>query len=301
MLDEYDIVRDADFAHKKIVPFADAILTYYDLHWPHTADGKLKFTPTQSLETYQLNAVNPTPDVAGLKHVLTRLLQLSPEYSAPEQRDRWSRMLKQLPPIPVGKTAHGKVPPFGKGDSDGTPTILPAEEYGKTSNSENPELYTVFPYRLYGIGKPDLALARDTFAARQFPRDVCWGQDGPQAAVLGLTPTAQKAVIHEFESYGAQRFQWFWKANSDWIPDLDDAGTGMMTLEMMLMQTDGKRIDLLPAWPKDWTADFKLHAPYQTTIEAHVANGKITGLRVTPASRAKDIVIAGEGSRVDSH
>jgi alpha-L-fucosidase 2 len=69
---------------------------------------------------------------------------------------------------------------------------------------------------------------------------------------------------------------------------------------MMLMQTDGKRIDLLPAWPKDWTADFKLHAPYQTTIEAHVANGKITHLLVTPSSRAKDVVIVGERSRIDS-
>jgi hypothetical protein len=74
----------------------------------------------------------------------------------------------------------------------------------------------------------------------------------------------------------------------------------MMTLEMMLMQTDGKRIDLLPAWPKDWSADFKLHAPYQTTIEGHVANGKIVRLRVTPNARARDVLIVGKGSRVDS-
>jgi alpha-L-fucosidase 2 len=300
MLDEYDVSRDAEFARTKIVPFSDAIVTYYDLHWPHASDGKLRLAPVQSLETYQLDAVNPTPDVAGLKHVLTRRLKLSPEYTAPAQRERWSRMLEELPPITIGRTAQGKLPPFGKGDPDGTSTILPAEEYGKTGNSENPELYTVFPYRLYGVNKPDLALARNTFAARRFPRDVCWGQDGPQAAVLGLAPTAQKAVVQEFEDYGSQRFQWFWKAGSDWIPDLDDGGTGMMTLEMMLMQTDGKRIDLLPAWPKDWTADFKLHAPYQTTVEGHVADGKITHLRVTPDSRAKDVHVNGKISRVDT-
>ena len=74
----------------------------------------------------------------------------------------------------------------------------------------------------------------------------------------------------------------------------------MMTLEMMLMQTDGKRIDLLPAWPKDWAADFKLHAPYQTTVEGHVANGKIEHLLVTPSSRAKDVRVIGGASRVDS-
>ena len=65
----------------------------------------------------------------------------------------------------------------------------------------------------------------------------------------------------------------------------------MITLQMMLMQCDGKRILLLPAWPAEWTADFKLHAPYQTTVEGHVENGKITNLQVTPKSRAKDIIV----------
>jgi len=235
--------------------------------------------------------VNPTPDIAGLKSVLTRLLALSPALTSPERRSNWKKTLDDLPPLPNGKTANGKSPAFGKGDPDGTPVILPAEKYGKTSNVENPELYVAFPYQLYGVGKPDLGLARDTFAARLFPQDICWGQDGPQAAVLGLTAVAQRAAIDEFTDYGSQRFGWFWKAGHDWIPDLDNGGTGMMTLQLMLMQFDGKRIQLLPAWPKDWTADFKLHAPYQTTVEGHIENGKITNLNVTPKSRTKDVVI----------
>ena len=65
----------------------------------------------------------------------------------------------------------------------------------------------------------------------------------------------------------------------------------MITLQLMLMQCDGQRILLLPAWPAEWTADFKLHAPDQTTVEGHVENGKITNLQVTPKSRAKDIIV----------
>jgi hypothetical protein len=65
----------------------------------------------------------------------------------------------------------------------------------------------------------------------------------------------------------------------------------MITLQMMLMQTDGRRIQLLPAWPHEWTADFKLHAPYKTVVEGHVENGKVSRLHVTPASRAADVVI----------
>ena len=297
MLDEYDITQDTKFARKNIVPFADAIVTYYNVHWPRGEDGKIKIAPAQSLETYQRIAVNPTPDIAGLQYVLPRLLKLPAEWTSPEQRNAWKKVLADLPAIPIGKTANGKLPPFGKGDPAGTPTILPAESYGKTSNAENPELYVVFPYRIYGLGKPDLSLARNTFAARRFPWDVCWGQDGPQSALLGLTEVAKKAAIDEFTDYGDERFRWFWKAGGDWIPDLDDGGTGMMTLELMLMQHDGKSIELLPAWPSDWSADFKLHAPYRTTVEGHVENGKIARLKVTPQSRAKDVVIVAKGGQ----
>jgi len=297
MLDEYDVTQDKEFARKDIVPFADAIVTYYDLHWPRGEDGKIKMTPVQSLETYQRIAVNPTPDIAGLKSVLPRLLAFPSEWTSAEQRNTWKRLLADLPAIPIGRTAKGKLPPFGVGDPVGAPTILPAESYGKTSNAENPELYTVFPYRLYGVGKPDLSLARNTFAARRFPFDTCWGQDGPQSALLGLTAVAKKTAIDEFTDYGDERFSWFWKAGGDWIPDLDNGGTGMITLESMLMESDGKRIQLLAAWPSDWTADFKLHAPYRTTVEGHVENGKITGLKVTPQSRAKDVEIVSSDGR----
>jgi hypothetical protein len=57
------------------------------------------------------------------------------------------------------------------------------------------------------------------------------------------------------------------------------------------MQCDGKRIQLLPAWPTNWIADFKLHAPDKTTVEGHVENGKITRLKVSPADRTKDVIV----------
>ena len=291
MLDQYDTTGDEDFARTNIVPFADAIVTYYAEHWPRDSDGKIRMSPTQSLETYQLNAVNPTPDIAGLKSILPRLLALPTELVSGSQRKSWASTLADLPPFPLAKTAGGKRPPYGGGDTNGTLVILPAEKYGKTRNGENPELYVVFPYRLYGVGKPDLKLARDTFAARIFPQNTCWGQDGTQSSVLGLTDVAKKAAIAEFTDYGDQRFKWFWKAGHDWIPDLDDGGSGMITLQNMLMQCDGRRIMLLPAWPADWTADFKLHAPYQTTVEGRIENGHISNLKVSPPSRKQDVVI----------
>jgi hypothetical protein len=65
----------------------------------------------------------------------------------------------------------------------------------------------------------------------------------------------------------------------------------MIGLQEMLLQTNGKKILLFPAWPLNWDVHFKLHAPYQTTVEATLENGKITQLIVTPESRKKDIDI----------
>ena len=149
----------------------------------------------------------------------------------------------------------------------------------------------MFPYRLYGVGKPELELARDTYAARLYPFAKCWGQDGVESALLGLTAEAKRIVLEEFTSYGNQRFQWFWSKNSDWIPDMDNGGAGMTTLQLMLLQCDGKRIQLLPAWPIEWTADFRLHAPYRTIVEGRVERGKINQLKVTPKQRSQDVVV----------
>jgi hypothetical protein len=62
----------------------------------------------------------------------------------------------------------------------------------------------------------------------------------------------------------------------------------------MLMQTDGEKIYLMPALPKDWNVHFRLHAPYRTTVEATVKDGVITDLKVTPESRRKDVIFASE-------
>jgi alpha-L-fucosidase 2 len=227
-----------------------------------------------------------------LRAVLAKLLSLTPELTTEKQRMAWANTLKDLPAIPVGRTsAQGKTPPLGSGDPKGAQVILPAETYNKPENSENPELYVAFPYRLVGVGKPNLELARNTFAARRFPANTCWGQDGNQAAILGLTSEAQKDAVSYFTNYGDQRFSWFWNKSHDWIPDMDNGGDGMITLQLMLMQTDGRRIQLLPAWPANWIADFKLHAPLETTVEGHVEGGKMTRLVVTPTSRANDVIV----------
>ena len=77
----------------------------------------------------------------------------------------------------------------------------------------------------------------------------------------------------------------------DWIPDQDHGGVAMTALQRMLLQCEGSKILLLPAWPKDWNVQFKLHAPYNTTVEGVYKDGQIVDLKVSPKSRKKDVVI----------
>ncbi len=48
----------------------------------------------------------------------------------------------------------------------------------------------------------------------------------------------------------------------------------MLMFQAMLLQYEEDKIILFPAWPKDWDVDFKLHAPYNTTIEEIYRSGK---------------------------
>ncbi|TCR05563.1 hypothetical protein EDF66_10630 [Sphingobacterium sp. JUb20] len=47
---------------------------------------------------------------------------------------------------------------------------------------------------------------------------------------------------------------------------------------------------MLPAWPKDWDVNFKVHAFKNTVIEGTYKNGKMELLKVMPESRRKDII-----------
>jgi len=155
------------------------------------------------------------------------------------------------------------------------------------------QLYPVFPWGIYGIGKPDLDIAINTWKydtlALKFRSYVGWKQDNIWAARLGLTNEAAELALDKLKDSG-RRFPAFWGPGFDWVPDHNWGGSGMIGLQEMLLQTDGNKIFIFPAWPKIWDVHFKLYAPYNTTVEAILKNGKVEMLKVSPESRIKDVV-----------
>ena len=109
-------------------------------------------------------------------------------------------------------------------------------------------------------------------------------------AYLGLAEDARQSLVGRARNHDANsRFPAFWGPNYDWVPDQDHGGVLMKTFQSMLLQTDGRKIFLLPAWPKEWDVEFKLHAPQQTVLEGVFREGRLVSLKVTPASRRADV------------
>jgi hypothetical protein len=279
MLDYFAFTGDEAFVRDTMLPLADASLTFYCAHYPLDAQGKLRIEPSQALETFQ-KAVNPLPPIAGLRRVTEGLMSLPVSLTTEADRAFWRRLAGELPELPRRQTMMRSV-------------LSPAAEIlEEAKNSENPELYAVFPYRLFGVGKPDLELARNTYEHRLVKGNNGWRQDETQAALLGLTKEAKSGLVKRCSmKHEGSRFPAFWGPNFDWIPDQDHGGNLMMALQCMLVQYEGKKVYLFPAWPKAWDADFRVHAPYKTVIEGKLRGGKPESIKVTPPERAGDVEI----------
>jgi hypothetical protein len=279
LLDAYAVSGDEALLRDKLLVLAPPFLRFYRKYYSRRDDtGKILFTPSQALETWH-DAVNPTPEIAGLQWVLDGLLAL-PEAAVPgELRAEWGDFRLLLPPLPTRSYYWEK-----------RKEVIPALQYDDCKNSENVALYAVFPYRLFGIDKPELEVGRATWAARPVKDTGGWRQDAIQAALLGLTDEAKVAVIKHFStSHAGSRFPAFWGPNFDWIPDQDHGAVACIALQRMVLQCDGGKICLLPAWPQEWDVEFKLHAPGQTVVEGCYRQGKLETLTVTPASRREDV------------
>jgi hypothetical protein len=283
MLDYWAHTQDRKFLKDTLLPIADAVMAFYAEHYPRETDGKLRLEPAQALETWW-DAVNPAPDIAGLRSTLPRLIALPLKDMGVERRATWQRLLAAVPPLPTKKV-------------NGVTILAPAEKTGRHSNMENPELYSIFPYRLFGVDKPRLEMARQTYARRIHPGHRGWQQDDTQAALLGLTEEARRCIVDRFRTkHEASRFPAFWGPNFDWVPDQDHGSNAVMGLQTMLMQCEGRKIILFPAWPAEWDVSFKLHAPYNTTVAGVLRKGRLESLTVSPADRRNDVKVMTPGS-----
>jgi alpha-L-fucosidase 2 len=303
MCEYYEHTRDPEFLKEILLPCADEFIKYFEVHFPKRDDkGNMLMEGVGCAETYQ-GVTNPCTEIGGLKYVLTKLVS----FDIDETRLRhWSSLLKAMPGIPLRRIR-------------GLDLLAVGDKYdpGRTI-CESPELYSVYPFRQVWLGQPELlAIARQSFHLRTTSLDGTvddqstetggWQTSPIQAAYLGLPREAARLASINFNDQfilwndnidpnaaypncPRARFPAFWEKKMDYTPDNDHGANSVNTLQSMLLQSDGKKIFLLPAWPEDWDVSFKLCAALNTTVECQYHDGKVQSLKVTPESRRADII-----------
>lgn len=270
------------------IPLIKSCLNFFDEHYQYMAsrrgskkldsNGKLVLYPGSACETYKMTK-NAASTTAALQVVTSELIKLP--YLDSAEISHWNGFLQRIPSVPTRYI-------------DGQKVIAPAETWERINNIESPQLYPVFPWAIYGVGKPDLDIALNTWRldsdVLRFRDYIGWKQYPIWAARLGLTNEAASLVGKKLGN-SQNRFSAFWGPGYDWTPDHNHGGSGMIALQDMLLQTNGDSIILFPAWPVDVDVHFKLHAPDKTTVEALLKNGKIESLSVEPTERRSDVVI----------
>lgn len=291
------ILESESYANQNIseyIPFIQSTLDFFNEHYRYLArargikeldgSGKLIIYPGSGAETFKM-AYNSTSTVAGLKTVTSSLIS----YLKKHNED--SLLLKK------DTTLLKSIPDISFREVNGHQVLSPAVTWARVNNTEPTELYPVFPWRIYGVGKPDLKIAQDTYLydpfALEFRSHVGWKQDNIWAADLGLTDEAARLAKLKL-SDGPYRFPAFWGPGFDWSPDHNWGGSGMIGMQDMLLQEANGKMILFPAWPKTWDVHFKLHASDNTTVEATLKDGKVVKINVLPKSRAHDIVISND-------
>lgn len=256
---------------EQYLPMIRSCLRFFDEHYQYLANqrgakrfdgnGKLVLYPGSGGETFK-GAYNSTSTIAALRTVATAVGDTA--------------LLRRLPDITV---------------RDGM--LQPALHYERVQNVETTQLYPVFPWRMYGVGRPDLDIARNTYQndslAVKFRSHLGWKQDLIWAACLGLTDEARRLLELKMAD-GPHRFPAFWGPGYDWTPDHNWGGSGMIGMQEMLMQEVDGKLYLFPAWPREWDVRFRLHASANTVVEAELKGGKVVRVKVTPSERLSDLV-----------
>ena len=260
----------------RYAPMIQSCLRFFDEHYQYLANqrgakrldgnGKLVLYPGSGGETFK-GAYNSTSTVAALQTVTRALTTYAREQQDTALASYLAALAARLPEITVRDSM-----------------IAPALHYERVQNVETTQLYPVFPWRMYGVGRPDIEVARNTYRndslAVKFRSHIGWKQDVIWAACLGMSDEAARLIQLKMGN-GPHRFPAFWGPGYDWTPDHNWGGSGMIALQEMLLQEVDGTLYLFPAWPREWDVRFKLHASGNTIVEAELRNGK-PSVKITP-------------------
>ena len=326
MAETYAHTRDDKFLRETLLPCAEEGLKFYFNRFTKTdANGKMLMEGVGCAETYQ-GVTNPATEMGCMKYLLDLLLSFPIDSQRRSTFTKWRAMLPDVPTRRIrgmDLLAVGEVYDPGRTDCEtpelysiypfrqawiGTPDKLAmARQSFHVRNSSLDGTVDWQPVETGGwqsapVQAAHLGLAREAarLASINFnDRYVHWAGHvlkGPNGELMRGVCDTEAFVVGDpnsglpFPYRPRPKFPAFWECKMDGTPDNDHGANSVNTLQAMLLQADGDKIHLLPAWPEDWDVSFKMAAPKKTTVEVVYQNGRVTSLKVTPESRRKDII-----------
>lgn len=276
MLDYCIFSGDRDFLSARVLPFTRNLFRFIETRFRERENGKIVLAPLHAVETYW-DTVNPVTVTAGIRAVIkkARETDMSEEYG-----EYFDRIWEMTPEIVYSESPFGRV-------------VAPAEKYSEERhNVESPEIYAIFPFdnMIEEITKETaLNTYRNGLRVSGNYRSMVMGEDssnpsysgwhyeGIVAAILGQTDDCREILTANaaYKHINA-RFPAMWGPAYDSLPDTDHASNIVNLLQAMVMRREGRKIYLLPAFPKEWNLEFKLWPDNETWIKAEYrAGGKV--------------------------
>lgn len=293
MFDYYNYTSDEEFLLQDVLPYAKDLLRGIETRFRQRENGKMVLYPLHSVETFH-DCKNPITVVGGIYAVLERVEALDNVLS--EYAEYFREYKKIVPDMPT------EVHPMGY-------RFAPADEYAEQRNVEPVWMNPIFPYRLVTKYHGDYQKGYNTyhFCERQkegafqpyalgsYPMENSysgWQYVGMVAALLGLSSDCAEILSNNCaQNNPGHKYPAMWGPCYDSVPDVDHAANLQTTLQLMLLQVEGDKIYVLPAWKPEWNVHFKLPAPKNTTVECRFENGAIQELIVMPPERRADVEI----------
>lgn len=294
MLDYCAHSGDEGFLREKVVPYVKELFLYIATRFSGRKDGKIDLYPLHAVETYW-DTRNPVTVVSGMRAVLERCRAAA---LSPEDRAWFAEMEELTPDLPMNEW-------------NGRRVLDNADEYDPERHNVEPvELYALFPFGCFGIGKPELAMMADTYEhTKEYgnfrpyvlgeqpgaPSYSGWQYVGQAAAMLQKREDVRE-ILQENAALTnkAFRFPAAWGPIYDSVPDVDHGGSFLATLQLAVLQWNGDAVYVLPALPAGWDVSFRLCAPRDTWVTCEYRAGKLSSLSVEPPERAKDVVVLTE-------
>ena len=271
MLDYCEFYSDTQFLKEKVVSYAEDLLKYVESRFGKES-GKFRIGPMHCVETYW-DTTDPVTVVAGLRCCLHKLIAFG-----------------DILPQARYKAFLQRVPDFLTQEQQGKTVLAPASDYSpERHNVETPQLYAAFPFDcIEEVGKE---IMQNTYEigfvqtnnfqpmrlgeASSAESWAGWHYEPIVGAKLGNTEHCARILRSNaaFQNVNMRCPGMFGPAY-DSVPDIDHAATLALLLQTMLLNRNGKKVSVFPAFPANWNVRFRLWLDSDTWIEGSRENGK---------------------------